>query len=82
MVDKNTRIAIFMPQVPKEPRTELARALRLSNPSLKIVMLYEDKISGTEIADAVINASGEFDDLVRTLTYMVEGPARKSAKRA
>lgn len=82
LMDKSASVAIFLPQVPKEPRNKLANALRASNPSLKIVMLYVDKISGTEVADAVINAGSDFDDLVRTLTYMTERPARRSAKRA
>ena len=71
-------IVVFLPKTPKEPRNQVARQLRKANPSLKIVMLYDNTISGTEIADAVINANCEIEDLVRVLAYLSKMPREKA----
>lgn len=73
-------IAIFLPKTPKEPRNQIARQLRKENPSLKIVMLYDNTISGTEVADAVINANCEIDDLVKVLTYLSRMPRERATE--
>ena len=75
-----TEIVIFLPRTPKEPRNHVAQRLRKTNPFLKIVMLYENAISGTEVADAVINANCDIEDLVRVLTYLSK--SNSNAKRA
>jgi hypothetical protein len=63
-------IVIFLSQLDREPRTKLAKVLRQRHPSIKIVMLYEEKIAGAEIADAVINTRCTSEDLTRTLRYL------------
>jgi DNA-binding NarL/FixJ family response regulator len=75
-------IVIFLPQTPRESRTLLARELRESNPSTKIVMLYDDNISGTEFADAVINANCEIEDLIRVLVYLTNKGATDKVQKA
>jgi hypothetical protein len=63
-------IAIFLPRTPMEPRNRAAQKLRMRNHLAKIVMLYDTNISGTEIADAIINANCELDDLARVVCYL------------
>jgi hypothetical protein len=75
-------IVIFLPKTPKEPRNRVAQRLRKSIPSLKIVMLYDDAISGTEVADAVINSNCDIADLVRVLTYLSKNNPREKARGA
>jgi DNA-binding response OmpR family regulator len=75
-------IAIFLPRIERLSRTELARNLRKDYPRVKIVMLYEDKIAGAESADAVIHARTDFDDLVRTLHYLIDSNPSDPAKTA
>ena len=74
----SAEIVIFLPKTPTEPRNQVAKQLRKANPSLKIVMLYDNTISGTEVADAVINANCEIEDLVRVLTYLSKMPREKA----
>jgi hypothetical protein len=69
-VEPVPQIAIFLAQTPQELRNRVLGVLGKSNPALKVVMLYENAISGTERADAVINARCEIEDLVRTLKYV------------
>ena len=82
LADAKAQIVIFLAQVPMEPRNRMAKALRMLNPSLKIVMLYENQISGTEIADAVINANCDFEDLGRMLLYLAGKSLNQQVKRA
>jgi|SRR4051794_39011613 hypothetical protein len=73
-------IAIFLPKTPKEPRNQVAQKLRKTNHLAKIVMLYDTNISGTEIADAVINANCELDDLARVVCYLTGKTKRELAE--
>jgi hypothetical protein len=72
-------IAIFLPKTPMEQRNEMAQRLRKKNHLAKIVMLYDSKIAGTEIADAVINANCQFDDLARVVSYLTGKSQREIA---
>ena len=72
-------IAIFLPKTPMEQRNEVAQRLRKKNQLAKIVMLYESKISGTEIADAVINVNCGLDDLARVVSYLTGKTQRELA---
>jgi hypothetical protein len=82
LADASAQIVIFLAHVPMEPRNRMAKALRRLNPSLKIVMLYDNQISGTEIADAVINAHCDFEDLGRMLIYLAGKSLNQQVKRA
>ncbi len=62
-------VAIFGLQ-PEHVRKELARALRKRFPRIRIVMLYDGAIRGTENAHAVIRCNCELDDLARTIRYL------------
>jgi DNA-binding response OmpR family regulator len=73
-------IAIFLPKTPKDPRNQVAQKLRKTNHLAKIVMLYDTNISGTEIADAVINANCELDDLARVVCYLTGKTKRELAE--
>ena len=72
-------LAIFLPKIAKECRIDFALKLRKANPSLKIVMLYDHAITGTEVADAVINANCETEDLARVVSYLTRNGAKGSA---
>lgn len=72
-------IAIFLPKIAKEYRNDAAQKLRKVNPSLKIVMLYDHTISGTEVADAVINANCETEDLARVVAYLTRKGSQETA---
>ena len=73
-------IAIFLPRIAREYRTEAAQKLRKANPGLKIVMLYDHTISGTEVADAVINANCETEDLARVVAYLTRKGTQEKAQ--
>jgi AmiR/NasT family two-component response regulator len=78
---KNTPdIAIFLPKTPMGPRNQAALKLRKKNHFAKIVMLYDTNIAGTEIADAVINANCELDDLARVVFYLTGKTKRELAE--
>jgi hypothetical protein len=76
------QIAIFLPKVAAESRNSAAYRLRKVNPALKIVMLYEHNISGTEVADAVINANCETEDLARVISYLTRKSPQEASRRA
>jgi hypothetical protein len=76
------QIAIFLPKVAAECRNSVAHKLRKVNPALKIVMLYDYNISGTEVADAVINANCETEDLARVISYLTRKSPQEASRRA
>lgn len=54
-------------------RTEIEVSARQQHPKPRIVLLYENSISNTEQADAVLNINSEPQQLVQTIRYLLTG---------
>ncbi len=54
-------------------RTEIEVSARQQHPKPRIVLLYENSISNTEQADAVLNINSEPQHLVQTIRYLLTG---------
>lgn len=66
-------------------QTERQRLVRLAknrNPNAKVVFYYDQKIEGTEEADAILNVRGDHEDLVRTLRHLFAKARTKRGGKA
>ena len=54
-------------------RSEIEAAARQQKPKPRVVLLYENSISKTEQADAVLNINNEPQHLVQTIRYLLTG---------
>ena len=81
MIDVDAfEIAVLGYGLQADERDKLARALRRRQPNCKIIMLYEGRITGTEMADAIIAA----DDPQRVVEaiQMLGGDAKSRSECA
>jgi DNA-binding response OmpR family regulator len=51
---ENFQVLLLGPALPGEDRNKIARVARERRPQIKIIMLYDGRIAGAELADAII----------------------------
>jgi len=61
----------------KADRDRVVDIVKERNPSASVVFYYDGKIDGTEAADAILNAHGDHQDLIRTLQHLLSKPEGK-----
>jgi PleD family two-component response regulator len=57
-----------------DERHRICEAIRRSSPTTCIVVLYLASVSGVELADAVLDVTGNVNDLVSTVDGLVQPP--------
>jgi DNA-binding NtrC family response regulator len=65
-------VIVFGHFVPTEDRNTIARYFKEHFPQIAVIFLYEGHIEKAELADAILNAHGDPEDLVQTITYLHE----------
>jgi len=70
---KRTQYAVLVvgAWVTKEDRNRVVRAVKDRNPNAKVIFYYDQNITGTEEADAILNYRGDHADLVRTVQHLL-----------
>ena len=53
-------------------RNRVVKFVKAQNPEARVVFYYDEKIEGTEAADAILNYRGDHHDLVRILQHLFQ----------
>jgi DNA-binding NtrC family response regulator len=67
--------------VPPAERNRLVKFVRAQNPGARVVFYYDEKIEGTEAADAILNYRGDHHDLVRILQHLFRKTKAEAKER-
>jgi DNA-binding NtrC family response regulator len=62
--------------VPENERNQLARALKQANPAAKIIMIYFDSLTHTQLADALLQTTASAEDVLRAVNHILNPQAR------
>lgn len=65
------RVAIFGHRVPAIDRLTISDGLKRTNPGIRLVVMYNNSVSRTESADAVLRVDVSPDDLIHTVQYLL-----------
>jgi DNA-binding response OmpR family regulator len=79
------QIGIFGYAIPNKDRNTLAAKLRSCSPDVKIIFLYDSKITEAKLADAVVSVGLFGRGLIETvndLLQLTDGHAQSSSRRA
>jgi len=72
-------LAILSFSVPETDRSLLARALKETDPSTKIIMTYYDSVKNTELADALMQNTASAEDILRGVNHLLNVRDRDQA---
>jgi hypothetical protein len=70
--DDKFDVMVFGHLVPTQDRNTIARYFKAHFPHIAVIFLYDGHIERAELADAILSANGDPQDLVQTITYLHE----------
>jgi DNA-binding NtrC family response regulator len=73
---RQVRIAIFGHRLPAADRLTISSDLRKHLPNIRIVVMYDQSVTKTEHADAVLQINVPPADLVLTMQYLLSADAK------
>jgi ActR/RegA family two-component response regulator len=77
---RDVRIAIFGHRLGLSERLKIADELKRSMPGIRIVVMYDQSVSKTEHADAVLQINVPPADLVHTMQYLLSSEASSKGR--
>ena len=64
-------VAVFGFSIPEDERNQMARTLKENIPAVKIIMIYFASLKNTELADALMPATVNADEILRAVNHIL-----------
>jgi DNA-binding NtrC family response regulator len=79
IAQENFEVAVLGFSVPEAERNQLARILKESSPSTRLIMIYFTSVKNTELADALLPTTATAEDILRAVNHIISKNREKQA---